>query len=151
MEKDFYLKRWPVVRQGTLAVVDTFQDEDLDFVPVRGGWTVATIMCHIAETANFWLHSGAFRALGLKTSGSQVSEDCKTLEEVRAYLADEHRRTMQLLADFNPADWQAEIAIAEDFTPPASWVFWHVLEHEIHHRGELSLITGILGREGLDL
>jgi uncharacterized damage-inducible protein DinB len=30
------------------------------------------------------------------------------------------------------------------------WVVWHVLEHEIHHRGELSLILGLLGREGLD-
>jgi uncharacterized damage-inducible protein DinB len=30
-------------------------------------------------------------------------------------------------------------------------VIWHVLEHEIHHRGELSLIHGLLGREGLDV
>ena len=151
MEKDFYLKRWPVVRQDTLAVIDTFQDEDLDFVPVSGGWPVAVIMCHIAETANFWLHGGAFQVLGLATHGSSVSEDCHTLDEVRLYLADEHRRTMQLLEDFDPADWHQEIRYADDFAPPASWVFWHVLEHEIHHRGELSLITGILGREGLDL
>jgi uncharacterized damage-inducible protein DinB len=26
-----------------------------------------------------------------------------------------------------------------------------VLEHEVHHRGELSLIHGLLGREGLDV
>ncbi|MBG0788826.1 MAG: DinB family protein [Anaerolineaceae bacterium] len=151
MEKEFYLKRWPVVRQDTLAILETFSDEDLEFIPVRGGWTVATIMCHIAETANFWLHGGAFEALGVKTSKSRVPEKCRTLEEVLAYLADEHQRTMQLLADINPADWQMEIRYADDFAPPASWVFWHVLEHEIHHRGELSLITGILGREGLDL
>jgi uncharacterized damage-inducible protein DinB len=35
-----------------------------------------------------------------------------------------------------------------DYTP--AWVFWHVLEHEIHHRGKVSLILGLLGREGLD-
>jgi uncharacterized damage-inducible protein DinB len=29
-------------------------------------------------------------------------------------------------------------------------MLWHVVEHEIHHRGELSLILGLLGREGLD-
>lgn len=151
MEKDFYLEHCPIVRQETLAILDTFQDEDLDFIPVRGGWTVAVIMCHIAETANFWLHSGAFQALGLTTRGPLISEDCHTLEEVRAYLADEHRRTLQLLADINPADWQQEIRYADGFLPTVGWVFWHVLEHEIHHRGELSLITGILGREGLDL
>jgi uncharacterized damage-inducible protein DinB len=27
---------------------------------------------------------------------------------------------------------------------------WHVIEHEIHHRGELYIILGLLGREGLD-
>jgi uncharacterized damage-inducible protein DinB len=26
----------------------------------------------------------------------------------------------------------------------------HVIEHEIHHRGELSLKLGLLDREGLD-
>jgi uncharacterized damage-inducible protein DinB len=29
-------------------------------------------------------------------------------------------------------------------------LFDHIIEHEIHHRGELSLILGVLGREGLD-
>jgi uncharacterized damage-inducible protein DinB len=27
---------------------------------------------------------------------------------------------------------------------------WHLLEHELHHRGELSLMLGLLGRAGLD-
>lgn len=26
----------------------------------------------------------------------------------------------------------------------------HIVEHEIHHRGELSLVLGMLGRPGLD-
>ena len=26
----------------------------------------------------------------------------------------------------------------------------HMIDHEIHHRGELSLILGLLGREGLN-
>ena len=30
-------------------------------------------------------------------------------------------------------------------------VLWHVLEHELHHRGELSMILGLLGRKGLDV
>jgi len=29
-------------------------------------------------------------------------------------------------------------------------MLWHVMEHEVHHRAELSLILGLLGREGLD-
>ncbi len=34
---------------------------------------------------------------------------------------------------------------------PLDWCIWHVIEHEIHHRGELSLILGLLGREAPDV
>ncbi len=26
-----------------------------------------------------------------------------------------------------------------------AWVFWHVMEHDLHHGGELSLILGMHG------
>ena len=29
------------------------------------------------------------------------------------------------------------------------WIIWHVLEHEIHHGGELSLALGGYGLEGI--
>jgi uncharacterized damage-inducible protein DinB len=29
------------------------------------------------------------------------------------------------------------------------WIIWHVLEHEIHHGGELSLALGAQGLEGV--
>ena len=31
------------------------------------------------------------------------------------------------------------------------WVIWHLIEHDIHHGGELSLILGSHGLTGLDL
>jgi uncharacterized damage-inducible protein DinB len=31
------------------------------------------------------------------------------------------------------------------------WVVWHVLEHDIHHGGEISQILGSHGLSGLDL
>jgi uncharacterized damage-inducible protein DinB len=31
------------------------------------------------------------------------------------------------------------------------WVTWHLLEHDIHHGGEISLILGMHGLEGLDV
>ncbi len=34
---------------------------------------------------------------------------------------------------------------------PLRWVIWHVLEHEIHHRGEIYLMLGLLGMEAPDV
>ena len=59
-----------------------------------------------------------------------------------------HLKTADLLQSLDEPD------LARKVTPEGGsvyWVFWHVLEHEIHHRGELSLIHGLLGREGLDV
>jgi len=36
-------------------------------------------------------------------------------------------------------------------TRPRQWVIWHLLEHDIHHGGEISLILGMHGLDGLDL
>ena len=32
-----------------------------------------------------------------------------------------------------------------------SWVIYHVLEHDLHHGGEISLILGMNGLQSLDL
>jgi uncharacterized damage-inducible protein DinB len=31
------------------------------------------------------------------------------------------------------------------------WVLWHVLVHEIHHRGEIFLMPGLMGIEAPDV
>jgi uncharacterized damage-inducible protein DinB len=31
------------------------------------------------------------------------------------------------------------------------WVVWHLIEHDLHHGGEISLILGSNGLTGLDL
>jgi uncharacterized damage-inducible protein DinB len=64
----------------------------------------------------------------------------------------------EALARWTPAD------LGHVFSPPASlseeeksifgeltrqWIIWHVLEHEIHHGGELSLALGGYGLEGI--
>jgi uncharacterized damage-inducible protein DinB len=32
---------------------------------------------------------------------------------------------------------------------PRGWIIWHVLEHEIHHGGEISLVLGQHGSPGI--
>lgn len=50
-----------------------------------------------------------------------------------------------------PASHQAWLrSRGEEEEPPHThqWIVWHVMEHEIHHGGELSLALGIHGLEG---
>lgn len=53
-----------------------------------------------------------------------------------------------MLASLEEQDLKKECTTLRGETFSIGWIIWHVLEHEIHHRGELSLALGILGREG---
>jgi len=150
-ERSFLLNHWPAVREDLLLTLESFEDSDLIFVPVKHGWTVGRIMLHIGSAANYWLHSGILSPVNVYQKGESTLEKYPTLDAIRDYLGAEHKRTIELLENFDDADWEKDFQypIGETYKP--SWIFWHVLEHEIHHRGELSLILGLLGREGLYL
>ena len=77
--------------------------------------------------------------------------DYPTKVAIKQMLDQAHQRTLNLLDcldEHNLAD-VCQSPRGEHFT--MGWVIWHVLEHEIHHRGELSMALGLLGREGLDV
>ena len=151
MNKSFYLRWWPGIREGLIQVVDGFEPEDLAHTPIAGGWPVGRIILHISSAANFWLHSGNLSSECVYRSGESTLENYPTLEAIKSFLAEEHDRTLELLECFDEKDWDKPIPYSDGFMYQPSWIFWHVFEHEIHHRGELSLILGILGRKGLDV
>lgn len=62
-----------------------------------------------------------------------------------------HQDTLQYLESLTVDDTEKVITVPWGETIPLPWIIRHVVEHEIHHRGELSLILGMFGREGLDV
>jgi uncharacterized damage-inducible protein DinB len=63
-------------------------------------------------------------------------------------------RTWQFMADclarWSPADMQQTFSDEEDDNSDGTgvsraWVIWHVLEHDLHHGGEISLTLGMHG------
>jgi len=57
-------------------------------------------------------------------------------------------RTWQCMARWSPADMRQTFPDDWDgqhVDLSRAWVFWHVMEHDLHHGGELSLILGMHG------
>ena len=73
--------------------------------------------------------------------------DYPTKEKIKEKLTESHSRTEKFLAGLEETDLQKTFD-SDDETFPLYWILWHIIEHEIHHRGELSLILGMLGRKG---
>jgi uncharacterized damage-inducible protein DinB len=73
-----------------------------------------------------------------------------------AFLVAMFEKTWHVIADaldhWTPADLEqlfSPPAYLQEEEPPHTrqWIVWHVLEHEIHHGGELSLALGTHGLE----
>jgi uncharacterized damage-inducible protein DinB len=60
----------------------------------------------------------------------------------------------EALGRFTPGDL-ARIVTGErkgrTFAYQRAWVFWHVLEHDLHHGGEIALTLGMHGLQALDI
>jgi uncharacterized damage-inducible protein DinB len=151
MDRTSLLNHWPIVRQDLLKVMAALTDEDLAIHPVEGGWPIGRIMIHISSAAEYWLHSGILSAENVYNWQKNTLKNYPTLEVIKAYQAAEHERTMKLLSSFDIEQWQTPFQYPDGCHYKPDWIFWHIFEHEIHHRGELSLILGLLGRKGLDV
>jgi uncharacterized damage-inducible protein DinB len=132
-------------------VMDGFDPQDLTYTPVEDGWPVGRIILHISSTANYWLHSGILSSINVYRAGESTLANYPTLQSIKSFLSEEHDRTLDLLTSFDMANWERPYPYPDGTQFTTSWIFAHVIIHEIHHRGELSLILGILGREGLDV
>jgi uncharacterized damage-inducible protein DinB len=55
---------------------------------------------------------------------------------------------------WTPADWQQSYP-GETRDDPATltrqWIIWHLIEHDLHHGGEISLTMGMFGLAAPDL
>lgn len=140
---------WTQVRAGLDEVLTKFQVEDLTFAPFPGGWNVAQILLHIASEEEIEILYGLARQI----KDWPVEPDpagFKTPEAIHQRLQDVHRQTEEFLACLTDSQLEQAFEPAWGGSQPLALWIGHTLDHEIHHRGELSLILGMLGREGLN-
>jgi len=150
MKPEEFYAHWKQIRTGLLATMDQFQDEELHYKPFEGAWSVGEILLHIANAEQGWFRYAMTGEFDEWPSGHTL-ENYPTFESIKALLKEVHDWTEAAIAGLSIDDYQKVIELPWDEKIHLSWIIWHVLEHEIHHRGELSLILGLLGREGLDV
>ena len=140
---------WEQVRADLLATIEKFNQEELTFTPFNGSWPVGQIMLHIAECEDYWLHWIVRH--DIDRTRSYMLADHPSKLAIREMLDSARNRTLAFLETLDEVDLVKVYKTPHNESFPLGWIIWHVLEHEIHHRGELSLALGLLGREGLDV
>jgi uncharacterized damage-inducible protein DinB len=149
MQPSQMFNHWEQVRADLLTTIDMFSQEELTFVPFKGSWCVGKIMLHIADCENYWLHLVVRHEID-SWSYFELA-DYPTKAAIKEALDRTRKKTLPFIDSLEEADLDEEYKTPAGEPHTLRWIIWHVLEHEIHHRGELSMILGLLGREGLDV
>ena len=150
MKPSALFSHWQQVHQDTLQTIANFLPGDLAFKPFETSWTAAQIMLHIAEAEEGWFQYVVLHKLD-DWPKQYTPENFPTREDILSALQKVHQQTQRYLASLDESDLEREIISPWGDKFQLGWIIWHVLEHEIHHRGELSVMLGMLGREGLDV
>ncbi len=149
MSLNFILVHWEQIRSQLLATIDKFDDAELAYKPFAASWPVKEIMLHIGHEEQIEIHYGVIGETAVFPPTPDPN-NYPTIAAIKTCLTDVHTRTRQHLKSLSEDDLTQEIETPWGATAPLETMIGHIMEHEIHHRAELSLILGLLGRQGLD-
>lgn len=140
---------WNRIRKSLIETIDKFGNGDLNYIPFENGYSVRQIILHIAHEEYGEIQYGLARAIdGFPPEYRE--DEYQTFESLKALLASVHNQTSEYLETIDNDELGSDFEAQWGENKPLIDFIVHVMEHEIHHRGELSLILGLLGREGLD-
>ena len=133
-----------LARRDLVEALSRLTDEQLDFIPGEGFRTVGDVARHIIDAEAGWVD---VVVLGKDEPWPEYPrERCPTVKSILDEMERVHAVTERLLDEHDTA-WLNETREQWDHTLSLRWVFWHLLDHEIHHRGEIFLMMGLLGVE----
>jgi len=151
MKTRMLFKHWQDVRSGLLAALDKLNDSQLAFIPGEGLWSLHQTVLHIAGAEEGWFRYIVTHELSGWEEAEFQPADFPTLVEVKKLLAEVHERVEAMFSQDADARMAELVKLPWGPTISLEEVVWHILEHEIHHRGEGYLMLGLMGLEAPDV
>ncbi len=144
--------------QGILTkALRLLDDEDLSLRTADSLRTVDEIARHIIGARARWFYllmgegGDEFKALG---RWDRRDARVRSVEEIISGLEGTWKGMQDAISGWSTEDWQMSWPGEDDSEPEIitrQWVIWHLIEHDLHHGGEISLILGTYGLSGLGL
>lgn len=147
---------WEKYQQRLIAAITPLTSEQL-VLPVASHQTIGELLAHMIGARFWWFHRwmGEAEPPGLVNWGTE--EDMREAASLVSAFEMTWHMISPALSRWTAADLEQQVsppatmAAAEHSAHTREWIIWHVLEHEIHHGGELSLALGGHGLQGIDM
>lgn len=144
MEYKFLVDTYETERIKTLSVWSTFKDGDLSIRPNpkdRRGRNAHEHMVHQCMSENIWFT----KMMGIDVGAPPLPEKETRLEFMKRYAVDSGRR-LAVLREKDKHWWEEEVPFF-DVKRSRAWIMTRRIAHTAHHRGQLTIMLRILGRE----
>lgn len=151
-------ENWRGYQEKLRNAIAPLTNEQLSLQPAAHMWPLGQIVQHIIAVRAGWF-SGTLQdedeamntymmQWGQQESPARSAEElARGLDETFAFIeARLQRWTPVDCTQTFPDEWDGQV-----YQVSRSWVIYHVLEHDLHHGGEVSLILGMNGLRTLDL
>ncbi len=158
----FYKHGWEHYQQALAAAISPLSSDQLALPLAPDHWSIGQLLAHMIDARVSWFSGW----MGKGNADLAHWHEERSRDEPAVYEAAElvamFEKTWHVIADAMTRWTSADLE--QLFSPPAShqawlqnqgleeepahtrqWIVWHVLEHEIHHGGELSLALGTYG------
>ena len=150
-------KGWDVYQEQLVKAITPLAAEQLVLRAAPQLRSVGMIAAHIVGARVRWFH----RLMGegsldidLLGTWDRPESPVRSAAELVEGLEDSWRLIQNSLAhwDITNLDHVFEGTYGgEEYSLTRQWIIWHVIEHDLHHGGEISLTLGAHGLLGLDL
>jgi uncharacterized damage-inducible protein DinB len=150
-------ENWQGYHEKLRNCIAPLTNEQLLLQPATHMWPLGQIVQHIISVRAGWCSGtlqdddklmNEYREWGQRESPVRsAAEMVQALDETWAFIETRLQRwTPSDCAKTFPDEWDGQ-----KYEISRSWVIYHVMEHDLHHGGEVSLILGMNGLQTLDL
>ncbi len=138
-----FLPYWENIRARTMRVIRVIPPEEIDWTCAAGKFTLADIIRHLAAIERY-MYAENVQGRPSKYPGHERNL-AVGYDHVIAYIERLHRESVEIFARLTPEDLQAQCT-----TPGGAdlqtWKWLRAMvEHEVHHRGQIYIYLGMLG------
>jgi uncharacterized damage-inducible protein DinB len=150
-------ENWRGYQEKLRDCIVPLTDEYLALQPAAGMWPLGQLVQHIISVRAGWF-SGTLQdddeAMHAYMEWGQYDSPARSAGELVRGLDETWAFIEARLQRWRPADYAMTFpdeADGQTYEVSRSWVVYHVLEHDLHHGGEISLILGMNGLQTPDL
>ena len=154
-----FYKGWDAYQQLLVTAVTPLTSEQLALRPAPHMWSAGMLAAHIVATRVWWFHMWmgvGDASLAPLDKWDEEGAPARSASELVTGLESTWSMIQDALTSWTPADLEQTFQRPGDQSATheqrsRQWIIWHLLEHDLHHGGELSLLLGMHGLPALDL